>query len=201
MKKLIGVLASAVLTVVIATASLASAQTQSLGSDTFTDVPKGHWADEAIGWAVENEITSGTSDTTFSPNDTLTRAQMVTFLHRYHTELGDSSVGVPTQEVSVSHVAGGTGNYSQTHTLPTALYRIDFVIHSHPDGYFGVKAYDSGGYCELLLNESLNGETSLSSEVLSVGDGRSWACAPGKITIAVDADPSTRWSYQILRLV
>ena len=50
----------------------------------FDDVPEGHYAEEAISWAVENGITSGVSPTEFGPDETLTRAQMVTFLHRYH---------------------------------------------------------------------------------------------------------------------
>ena len=37
---------------------------------------------ETIAWAVENGITKGTSDTTFSPNMTCSRAQIVTFLWR-----------------------------------------------------------------------------------------------------------------------
>ncbi|MCZ0937839.1 MAG: S-layer homology domain-containing protein [Caldilineaceae bacterium] len=68
----------------VAFAGVAIAQTTPKGSAQFTDVPEGHWADEAIGWAVENGITSGISDTEFGPDDTLTRARMVTFLHRYH---------------------------------------------------------------------------------------------------------------------
>ena len=55
-----------------------------LGSDKFDDIPTGHWADRAIGWAVENNIVNGVSDTKFGPNEPLTRAQMVTILHRYH---------------------------------------------------------------------------------------------------------------------
>ena len=39
---------------------------------------------EAVGWAVRNGITNGTSETTFSPLTTCTRGQIVTFLHRYH---------------------------------------------------------------------------------------------------------------------
>ncbi len=35
-----------------------------------------------VQWAVENAITSGTSNTTFSPNASCTRAQIVTFLYR-----------------------------------------------------------------------------------------------------------------------
>ena len=48
----------------------------------FTDVPVGSYYYDAVLWAVENGITKGTSDTTFSPNDTCTRAQIVSFLWR-----------------------------------------------------------------------------------------------------------------------
>ena len=48
----------------------------------FTDVPVGSYYYDAVLWAVENGITKGTSDTTFSPNMTCTRAQIVTFLWR-----------------------------------------------------------------------------------------------------------------------
>ena len=48
----------------------------------FTDVPVGSYYYDAVLWAVENGITKGTSDTTFSPNAICTRAQSVTFLYR-----------------------------------------------------------------------------------------------------------------------
>jgi len=48
----------------------------------FTDVDESAYYCKAVLWAVENGITKGTSDTTFSPNDTVTRAQTVTFLFR-----------------------------------------------------------------------------------------------------------------------
>ena len=48
----------------------------------FTDVPTGSYYYDAVLWAVENGITKGTSNTTFSPNMTCTRAQIVTFLWR-----------------------------------------------------------------------------------------------------------------------
>lgn len=49
----------------------------------FTDVVEGSYYYDAVLWAVENGITSGTSATTFSPNATVTRAQNVTFLWRW----------------------------------------------------------------------------------------------------------------------
>ena len=48
----------------------------------FTDIPVGSYYYDAVLWAVENGITKGTSDTTFSPNMTCTRAQIVAFLWR-----------------------------------------------------------------------------------------------------------------------
>ena len=48
----------------------------------FTDVPVGSYYYDAVLWAVENGITKGTSDTTFSPNMTCSRAQIVAFLWR-----------------------------------------------------------------------------------------------------------------------
>ncbi|MBE6909234.1 MAG: S-layer homology domain-containing protein [Ruminococcaceae bacterium] len=52
------------------------------GETAFTDVPSGAYYADAVAWAVETGVTKGTSETTFSPNDTLTRAQAVTFLWR-----------------------------------------------------------------------------------------------------------------------
>lgn len=48
----------------------------------FADIPVGSYYYDAVLWAVENGITKGTSDTTFSPNMTCTRAQIVAFLWR-----------------------------------------------------------------------------------------------------------------------
>ena len=48
----------------------------------FVDVKEGAYYYDAVLWAVEQKITSGTSATTFSPDTSCTRAQMVTFLWR-----------------------------------------------------------------------------------------------------------------------
>ena len=48
----------------------------------FADVPAGSYYYDAVLWAVENGITKGTSDTTFSPDATCSRAQIVAFLWR-----------------------------------------------------------------------------------------------------------------------
>ena len=48
----------------------------------FTDVPADAYYHDAVLWAVEKNVTNGTSATTFSPGDTCTRAHVVTFLWR-----------------------------------------------------------------------------------------------------------------------
>ena len=48
----------------------------------FLDLRRDAYYYDAVLWAYKNKITSGTTDTTFSPGDTCTRAQVVTFLWR-----------------------------------------------------------------------------------------------------------------------
>ncbi len=52
---------------------------------TFTDVSADADYAQAVAWAVKNGVTNGTSATTFSPDDTCTRGQIVTFLKRAST--------------------------------------------------------------------------------------------------------------------
>lgn len=53
------------------------------GSHPFTDVSAGRYYNQAVLWAYKNQIVTGTSATTFAPNDIVTRGQVVTFLYRY----------------------------------------------------------------------------------------------------------------------
>ena len=52
------------------------------GSANFTDVAPDAFYADAVNWAVANNVTNGTSATTFSPNADCTRAEIVTFLYR-----------------------------------------------------------------------------------------------------------------------
>ena len=53
------------------------------GEAAFSDVPAGQWYTEAVAWAAANSIVNGVSDTTFAPNDPVTREQMAAILYRY----------------------------------------------------------------------------------------------------------------------
>ena len=56
--------------------------TASEGSNPFTDVSSDAYYAGAVNWAVANNVTTGTTATTFSPDDDCTRAQIVTFMYR-----------------------------------------------------------------------------------------------------------------------
>ncbi|MBR1993949.1 MAG: S-layer homology domain-containing protein, partial [Alistipes sp.] len=62
------------------------AKSPSAAEVSFSDVKTGTTTAKAVSWAVGYGVTNGTSATTFSPNSTCTRAQIVTFLHRYFVE-------------------------------------------------------------------------------------------------------------------
>ena len=70
----------------------------------FTDVaPNAPYA-QAVAWAVERGITSGTSEATFSPGETCTRGQIATFLYRCLNEGGEKAA--PPEEVIPQAPAG-----------------------------------------------------------------------------------------------
>ena len=80
---------SLLLALVMAAALLPAAAfaAESSGLDKFTDLSPDAYYLDAVEWAVENGITTGTGDgTTFSPWNTCTRAEIVTFLYRAYAK-------------------------------------------------------------------------------------------------------------------
>ncbi len=82
----------------------------------FGDVVAG-WQQDAVSWMAHTDITTGTSPTTFAPEDTLKRAQLITFLYRYQGEpevtLNTTTPNCyPAQSDSESDSAAQTGGYS-----------------------------------------------------------------------------------------
>ena len=72
----------------------------------FADVKEGTYYYDAVLWAAEKGITIGTSDTTFSPDDTCTRAQIVTFLWRREGKAAPTSANNPFADVKPSAYYG-----------------------------------------------------------------------------------------------
>ena len=82
--------------VTVAATFKASAPT---GKNPFVDVPAGSYYEDAVVWAVEKGITSGTSAVTFDPNGNCTRAQAVTFLWRAAGSPAAKSAVMPFTDV------------------------------------------------------------------------------------------------------
>ena len=59
----------------------------------FTDVAPGAWYYDAVAWAYFNNVVSGTSETTFAPNDVITREQMAVILYGYTAEFAPEFTG------------------------------------------------------------------------------------------------------------
>lgn len=66
----------------------------------FQDVPENAYYSEAVEWAVKNGITSGTTDTTFRPDASCTRAQAVTFLWRAAGSPDPKNTEMPFRDVA-----------------------------------------------------------------------------------------------------
>ena len=71
----------------------------------FTDVSVKQYYAEPVAWAVENEVTTGTTATTFSPNQVCTREQIITFLHRAEGKPAASSTTNPFTDVKADSYA------------------------------------------------------------------------------------------------
>ena len=64
---------------------------------TFTDVADSAWYASQVRWATINGYVNGYNESTFGPNDAITREQLVTILYRYSVSKGaDVSVGEDT---------------------------------------------------------------------------------------------------------
>ena len=93
----------------VAVAAMFKAE-QSTGKNPFTDVPAGSYYEDAVIWAVDKGITTGTSATTFNPDATCTRAQIVTFLWRAAGSPAAKSSAMPFADVKA-------GSYYETAVL------------------------------------------------------------------------------------
>lgn len=109
------------------------------GSCPFTDVPAGAYYYDAVIWAAENGIVTGTSATTFSPNRDVNREQVATFLHRYAKYNGEN--------VAVTGTLNGYADKSSV-----SQYAIEPVSWAVQHGYIT----SNSGTSELLLSPGGN---------------------------------------------
>jgi|GEM_PF-2495561 len=97
------------------------------GGFPFIDVPTGYWARNAIGWAYDGGLFSGTSSTTFSPDAKCTRAMLWTVLGRLdgQTLVGPAVFDKARQWAITNSISDGSdpnGNVTREQ-LTTVLWR------------------------------------------------------------------------------
>ena len=107
----------------------------------FTDVKKSAWYYKAVLWAVEYGVTGGTSATTFSPEKTCTRGEIVTFLRAFliKTEVPAEPVSFEFLVTSDLHgqiyATDYTAPYEQSGTYKRGLTRVATYIKEHKATY------------------------------------------------------------------
>jgi len=99
----------------------------------FSDVPDGLWFTDSVEWAKTNGITTGVTPTEFKPTNTVTRAESVTFAHRYDTNVVQpalAAIPVPTAYGMVNADAtlrGGAGVNSVEWELGQGRYVLNLA--------------------------------------------------------------------------
>ena len=101
------------------------------GVNPFYDVHADDYYYNAVRWAVKNGITDGTSPSTFSPDDTCTRAHIVTFLWRWMNKPGVHSSVIPFWDVG----------YNEWYTQPVLWAAENNVTNGISPGIFGTMNY------------------------------------------------------------
>ena len=92
----------------------------------FTDVPEDAYYADAVKWAVEKGITNGTTDTTFSPDQSCTRSQMVTFLWRAAGSPEPSSTDNPFNDVDTDQYYGKAVLWAVEKGITTGMTPTEF---------------------------------------------------------------------------
>ena len=124
------------------------------GGSSFTDVAAGSWYENAVLWAVENQVTSGVGDGIFQPEGICNRAQIVTFLWKYAGKPAAEEPGAnPFTDVKaddwfakavawaveqgitkgLSETAFGPGEPCNRAQVVTFLYRYAGILPDEPD--------------------------------------------------------------------
>ena len=106
--------------------SLAISAFAAVGDTGFSDVDAGSWYADAVGYVRDNGLMSGTSDTTFSPDDTMTRAMLATVLYRM--------AGSPAVSGTSSFLDVPAGAWYEDAALWAAQ---DGIISGYGSGLFG----------------------------------------------------------------
>jgi hypothetical protein len=92
----------------------------------FDDINEESYYYKAVLWAAENGITTGTSDSTFSPSDICTRAQIVTFLYRFAGSPVIDELDIPFDDVPSNSYFYEAVKWAATNGITTGTSKTTF---------------------------------------------------------------------------
>lgn len=139
----------------------------------FVDV-LADWQQDAVSWMFASGVTTGTTSTTFSPNETLTRGQLAALLHRLEGEPGGAAphpfgdVSAPWQQAPVSWlfaggITGGTSATTFAPDLPVTRAQVATFLYRY-EGEPAVEVdltHPTNPWCAHQVTGSGNGYSSL----------------------------------------
>ena len=115
----------------MASALRSYAQAAAAAQGSFLDVPTGNYAYDPVVWAVKEGITNGTSATTFSPDQTCTQGQILTFLWR--------AVGQPKATIA---------NPFTNSTVTSGQYYYNAMLWAYEQGIVTSKSLNPNAGCQ-----------------------------------------------------
>lgn len=128
-----------------------------LAAHPFEDVPDGQWYSDPVDWAFNNGLTTGKTPTTFNGWDPTNRYEVVTFFHRYDSEMIQPALdeidgeleSLDSAKASTAHVADA----------------VDDAVGLQ----YGL--FDSDGSANGVINSGLSGTTLELSSTVSIPEG------------------------------
>ncbi len=122
-KRILSILLALIMVVGLLPAAVLAAETEGEALP-FADVPEDAWYFDAVRYVSENGLMIGTGETTFDPEGTITRAMIVTILHRL--EDGPTAEGMEFSDVA-------EGKY---YTAAVGWASANGIVNGFPDGTF-----------------------------------------------------------------
>ena len=122
------------------------------GTSKFADVDSAKWYGDAVAWAAANGIVSGYNDTTFGPNDFITREQLAAILYRYAVHSGMTTV---TLEENLSGFADA--DQISSYAVQAMNWAVSKGLLKGSDGLLMPKAQASRAQVAAILHRFLEG--------------------------------------------
>ena len=169
------------------TAETRTALSNAAPASGYSDVPSDAWYAEAVAYCRKNNLMSGTSDTKFSPDEPLTRAMIVTVLHRLAGSPAASG------KASLSDVQSG-----KWYTEAISWANSKGIVQGYPNGSFGVNDPVTHGQVALIFQRysgdsnlrTIGAETpktpatraEIAATLMAYSEGQIESLAPGELS-------------------